>query len=340
MNRPFLTRFRRVVAGGLLVALVAVAAACDTGEALDETELASTELTALAEDLTQELSLSTEAAQDLRAAFATHEGRAGEPGFLWYVARDLQQSLSDEQKEKLFARMDQRGERWFRRGERPGFGRRGGPMSGRFGDRPRGDGPVAEVLASLTDEQKEAMQAVRETYRPQLQALMQQRRDGTLAPDAVREQMTTLREAMRAEIDAIFTPEQKAALEAARADVKARAEERHDAAQAVMTEVLGLTAAQQADLEALKEEMRAEMQTLREQVQAGTLERDAVRDAFSALHEARMEAMAEILTAEQVEIVKIHRVLMQHQGRRMAKRAMQRRGGPGGFGPFGDGPGN
>ncbi|ARA94723.1 hypothetical protein AWN76_017220 [Rhodothermaceae bacterium RA] len=336
------THFRRVVGGGLLVMLIAAVAACNTGEALvePEAELESTELAALAESLTQELALSDEAAQDLRAALATHEDRAREPGFLWYVARDLQQRLTEEQKETLFARLEQRPER---PGTRPGMGqrdgRRGGPMGGRFGAGLRGDGPVAEVLATLTDEQKEAMQAVREAYRPRFQELMQQRRAESLTPEAFREQLQALREAMRAEMEAILTPEQKAEMEAARAEARTRAEARREATRAAMVEVLGLTAEQQTAMQALREEMQAERESLREQAQAGTLEADALREALEALRATHDEAMAEILTPEQLEIVKIHRVLAQRQGRRMAGAASQRRGRPGRFGPPGGGAG-
>ncbi|RMH68241.1 MAG: hypothetical protein D6685_02425 [Bacteroidetes bacterium] len=325
--------------------LIAAVAACNTGEALvePEAELESTELAALAESLTQELALSEADARDLRAALATHEDRAREPGFLWYVAQDMQQRLTEEQKERLFARLDQRRDRPFRPGSRPGFGRRdgrrGGPTGGRFGAGLRGDGPVAEVMATLTDAQKDSMQAVRETYRPQIQALMQQRREGALTPEAFREQLQALRQAMRAEMEAILTPEQKAEMEAARAEARSRAEAWWEAARAARNEVLGLTAEQQTAMQALREEMQAERESLREQVQAGTLEWDALREALAALRDAHDAALAEILTPEQLEIVKIHRVLAQRQGRRMAGAASQRRGRPGRFGPPGGGAG-
>lgn len=302
-------------------------AACDSGQLLEETEPLDDDTAQMADALVQDLALSTQEATALRTSMASHEGLRGEPGFLWRVAADLQASLTAEQKERLFARAEQ----MQQRDHRPRHQRR---QALRFllGDHLHGDGPLADVFATLTDEQRQALETIRESYRPQLRDLMAQRRDGALDAADFREQMQALREAMRAEIEAVLTDEQKAALEAAREQMKADREERRAAVAAVRDEVLGLTDEQKTALEELHAEHRAELQSLREQLEAGTAEPDELREAFEALREAHTEALAAVLTAEQLEIVTIHRILQHHVGKRMLKRRLGQRGDGAGFG--------
>lgn len=120
-----------------------------------------------------------------------------------------------------------------------GHGRRGpGGPEGFHG--PRGGGFMMRGLmkdVNLTDAQKEQIKQIREANKPnpadfeKIRTLMEAKRNGTITADqeaqlkAFHEARKAKEESVRQQIEAIFTPEQKAQIEKNKADMKARGEE-------------------------------------------------------------------------------------------------------------------
>ncbi|MEL6769733.1 MAG: hypothetical protein AAFP18_01560 [Bacteroidota bacterium] len=306
-------RARRVTSGSdllampalfvLLLALGLLLTGCDSAD--EASDALTTDTVTLASAVTGVASDAGASSDDLVAASRSFEGRHLEPGMLWTVAAEVHSRLTPEQLTRLEAKLDERrAEREDRRAERGNRPR--GPRGGRGGPR---DGALDRVLTddlTLTDAQQAAIDAIREAYRAEFEAL----REGDLANDDRRAQARALAEAMKSEIDAVLTEAQIAALEAHRADREAQREERRAAEQAAMADALDLTDAQQTDLEALRAEMEA---------QRGTIDRNAAREAFQA-------GLAEILDDTQEEIAMVHAALRMHLV-----------GGPGHRGPRGPG---
>ncbi|GAB5520169.1 MAG: hypothetical protein RhofKO_24200 [Rhodothermales bacterium] len=320
-----------------LAATVGLSACDTTNAALDTSSIDSPQLETMVTSLADDLDLSAQTTQDLSNAVAARQDDQREPGFLWYVAADLQESLSDSEKADLFAKAETQREALRERMEAFRENRQGteGMRRNRRGVR-QGGGEALERLRDnapieLTDEQKEAMKAVREQYRPQLQALREQVQAETLTREAAREQGKALREAMKADVQAILTDEQKATLEAAREERKAKREDRNDqradrreASRNAMIDALDLTDEQQAALAALRDENKTEREATREQVKAArengeTVDREAMREQAQAARTAHREAMDDILTDDQQEIVQLHRILAQGAAKQMVK---------------------
>jgi Spy/CpxP family protein refolding chaperone len=120
------------------------------------------------------------------------------------------------------------------RGDGPGRRGPGGP-EGMLGG-PGMFGPMMKGV-NLTDAQKAQIKQIRETNRPnpadfqQMRTLMEAKRNGTPTADqqaqlkAFHEAQRAKGESIRQQIDAVFTPEQKAQMEKNKADMKARREE-------------------------------------------------------------------------------------------------------------------
>ncbi len=325
---------------GLFILLLGVAlAACDSQSPVeneaDTTEQAVAELTS---ELSQDLSLSGSQQQALQGAVDRNRHRMHEPGFLWTLAAELQATLSDEQKQRLFDLAAQRADGG------PGMGRPGGPGHGGPGglgpgNRPghggpgHGDAERAPCFTLddvLTDAQQAAIEEIRERYRAQIEPLLEARRNETITPEEFRAQMEALRAAMQAEIDALLTDEQKADIEArreaCRAEGEAEREARREAERAAMIEALGLTGEQVAALDALHEAQKAERDALLAQLDAGTLTREDVQTALAALHDAADAALQDLFDETQWEIKLIHDALASRM------RGIAGRRGPGGFG--------
>src|SRR5690554_2241155 len=94
---------------GVLVLVISLSlSACDnlTGPGRND-NLETSELSAMVDVLTQELSLSPKQQQDVQKAFFDHETRRHEPGYLWIVAAEVQQTLTPEQTQEPFERASQ-----------------------------------------------------------------------------------------------------------------------------------------------------------------------------------------------------------------------------------------
>ena len=288
--------------------LVFTVAACDSDpSALVDEEATSAELTDLAARLSTDLDLSTEQAQAINSLVTVSDGERPEPGRLWTVAAELQQTLTDEQKTTLFETVEQRAAELAegRQGRRFNRDKQGNTRRfQRQGD--KGSGFLNEFL---TPEQQEHMKALREANREEMKALMEARQTGSLSQEAFREQARALREANREEMQALLTDEQKATLEEKRDERKAAAAEAKERATAARTEALGLSVDQDAALASMREAHQAERKALVEKIRAGDLDREAVKAQVETAREARKAALAEILTPEQVEIVEIHNAL-------------------------------
>lgn len=329
----------------LIIGLAMLVAACDSSSAIDGSSVdsstfeSSTQSVFTSEDIALMASDLGVTSSDLAALSAVSPDTRN----LWALAAELHATLSDEQRARLLERLEQMGadrraagERAGRpgqagqHGQRPGGQRPGGQRPGGFvpgqGGQPGAGRGDALAALDLTAEQEEALAAIREDFRAQMQALPADR-------DARREAMTALRDDMHAAILGVLTVEQAAQLEEHRAEAEAEREARQAERQAerearraenkaARAEALGLTDAQIAaldDLEAAREAFREEMQALRD---AGT-PIEEIRAAMDVHRQAQRDAMEQILTEEQLEITGIHRVLTL----RMAARRAQ--GGPG-----------
>lgn len=290
-----------------LVVLVFGLAACDESitdlaDDIGGQVVAIGDVDALLTGFTEGLSLTSgqiAAVNELAARFGE---RRGEPGALWRLAGELHGTLTAEQIARIVDRQTEQLEQMAARGgDRLAFGR----GAGRFGHGPRG-GP-GHLLSDATDEQRQAIREVLESFRPQFEALHERLRSGEITLQEFRAQVQELREAVHAELDPLLTAEQRAALDEHRAQREAFMEE----AKAVRNEVLGLTDAQIAELEALVEQ--------RMSAPLG----DASIAARIAAHR---EAVAAILSDTQMEIGSLYYAL---------RAAAVRENGRGPRGPFG-----
>jgi hypothetical protein len=157
----------------------------------------------------------------------------------------------------------------------------------------------------LTDEQVSQIEAIITATRDQLTAIHEQVRDGALTREQAHEQIRTIRENERAQIEAVLTEEQRAKFEELR-----RQHGRQFNAQR-LADFLGLTDEQAAQVDSIMQSHWEQVHALREQVEAGTLTREQAREQIQALHEAERDQLASILTEEQVN--RFNRILRHHR---------------------------
>ncbi|QXD15049.1 hypothetical protein GQ464_016825 [Rhodocaloribacter litoris] len=300
---------------GIVLAAALLPVACDTTQPLTETDTTGAETQAVTEELQSTLQLDAAQTAELGRLLGRLEQQEREPGALWTVAAALHERLNEAQRERLREQVAALQERAG--AERPGPFRRPGRRDRQGAPAPFGDrGPLAD---DLTDEQRAALEELRDRFREQMQTLRQQRQDGTLTDEDFRRQIREQASAMREAAQALLTEEQQAALAARQEERRRQGAERREAARAARAEALGLTAEQQAALERLVERHREAVQALFREVRDGTRDREALRDELQTLRAEHRAEVAGILTEAQQEIVALHHLLAARVLRQAAK---------------------
>jgi hypothetical protein len=300
----FLRTWPPLLALGVAILLLV---GCDT-VASDGVETEPQASNPLVEMLNAELDLTAEQQRSLRdrteAVSLPAFGRSTRdttsspaPGMLWTVAADLQETLTDAQKERLFER-----NRALRRELRSEM--RDGPRGAVWNRLPRG---VRQVLReSLTDAQKEELRTLRRELRTAIRDTRNQLQEGTLSPAQFRTNVQELRTDFREDARAVLTDAQRERLQALREAAAERRAER----QATRAEVLNLTDAQQEAIGTARQETRERIRTIRIEQISGTRNRDEARQAIRDVRSSMHETLRETLTDVQYETIRLHRSLV------------------------------
>ena len=308
---------RNLLVTPLFITLALFTAGCENPFAQnDEIQLDSPELEMFSSDLENDLNLSDKSARNLRSALGRH-GRGGErdrePGFLWKLAAELQQTLTEEEKNNIFTKLEEVKEK--------------GKDRGKDADKDRGkkDGGALRVIYSvLTDDQKPQFDAIMEEFRSGMDAIFASIKAGEMTREEAKAEIESMEETMKSAIDALLTDDQKAQLEQMRADRNAEKKAYMESVRQAKIEALGLTDDQITAIEAARAETKAAMEALKAQVESEDQTKEEAREAAKAIFEANKTAMDAIFTATQIEIIKIHKYL------EMRWRHNKERGGKGG----------
>ena len=287
------------------------AVGCDNPMLDNAAELDSPELQDFAKELSSDLGLSESSASAVNDVLNRHgrKGKHREPGFLWKVAGELAVELSDEEKARLFEKMDEK--------EIPLFG----SSKGKKGK--KGKSYFSQIKKVLTDDQKVTFKAIKVAYKERFKAIHEQVKDGTLSKEDAKAQKDALKEAMKAEIDALLTEEQKAQLEQNKADRKEKRKAYRDSTKAVKVAVLGMTTDQLTAFDAAHQEARDAAKALFEKSKNGDIDKDTLREGLKNIFAAKNEKMLDIFDDSQIEIIKIHKALSlrkkKHKGKKGKK---------------------
>ena len=287
------------------------AVGCDNPMLDNAAELDSPELQDFAKELSSDLGLSESSASAVNDVLNRHgrKGKHREPGFLWKVAGELAVELSDEEKARLFEKMDEK--------EIPLFG----SSKGKKGK--KGKSYFSQIKKVLTDDQKVTFKAIKVAYKERFKAIHEQVKDGTLSKEDAKAQKDALREALKAEIDALLTDEQKAQLEQNKADRKEKRKAYRDSTKAVKVAVLGMTTDQLTAFDAAHQEARDAAKALFEKSKNGDIDKDTLREGLKNIFAAKNEKMLDIFDDSQIEIIKIHKALSlrkkKHKGKKGKK---------------------
>jgi molecular chaperone GrpE (heat shock protein) len=264
----------------------------------------------MTETLTAELQLSSAAAADVQGTMTDVNTVDRVRGWKWKLASRLQTVLTTEQKERLF-NLTERFE------ERDVFGLvcfvgpRGlaGPDWHYRADFKNRLHVLRLISDLLSAEQIEQIRAIENRYHAAVRELIASARAGNITREEFRTELSSLIESVTAEIRALLTDEQIAALEEILAERKQSFEEVVAAMKAAMYEALEATVEQIDAVESLCDRLTTSKDALFAQFVAGELTREELKSALNELNEIEKEQLMVVLDSKQMEIVLIHKAL-------------------------------
>ena len=301
-----------------IASILLVITGCENSMRSESSNLDSAELQELSSELTYDLGLSKSSTDAMNKSLNRHGkgGKHREPGFLWKVAAEMSDQLTDEEKAVLFEKMYEK--------DIPLFGGSKGKKS-KSGK--KGKSQSRDLFNILNDDQKDLYKAMMAAYKAKFKSLRDQVKDGSLSKEDAKDQMKALKEAKQAEVDALLTDDQKAQLEQNKADRNAKRQAYRDSSKAVMVETLGMTEDQVSAYDAANQEAKDATSALFEQAKNGDIDRETLRASLKLVFTTKNEKLTAIFNDQQLDIIKIRKALeMRMKKHRSSKGDKARKG--------------
>ncbi len=279
---------------------------CDTMNNDSDVNLDDPELQALAEGLNADIGLSKSSDDALKDALNRH-GKDGkhrrDPGFLWNVAAEMQESLTQEEKDKMFEWMDANSVAFLHAPERKDH-------RGPKGD--KGGIDIRLMMTVMDTDQQEALKNIMDSYRSQMDAVMRAMKDGTKDEATAKAEIEALELAMKNEIDSLLTDEQKDRMDRLQADMKQKRDDAFQAERDAMVAALEMTTEQEASLAEINQKHEDAVKALFEEMKnAGdSADRKEFEDRIKDLNVTRNNELELLFSDKQLEVVKVHASLV------------------------------
>ena len=279
---------------------------CDTMNNDGDVHLDDPELQALAEGLNADIGLSKSSDDALKDALNRH-GKDGkhrrDPGFLWNVAAEMQESLTQEEKDKMFEWMDANSVAFLHAPERKDH-------RGPKGD--KGGIDIRLMMTVMDTDQQEALKNIMDSYRSQMDAVMRAMKDGTKDEATAKAEIEALELAMKNEIDSLLTDEQKDRIDRLQADMKQKRDDAFQLERDAMVAALEMTTEQEASLAEINQKHEDAVKALFEEMKnAGdSADRKEFEDRIKDLIATRNNELELLFSDKQLEVVKVHASLV------------------------------
>ncbi len=279
---------------------------CDTMNNESDVNLDDPELQALAEGLNADIGLSKSSDDAFKDALNRH-GKDGkhrrDPGFLWKVAAEMQQNLTQEEKDKMFAWMDAHSVAFLHAPERKDH-------RGPKGD--KGGMDIRLMMTVMDTDQQEALKNIMDSYRSQMDEVFRAMKDGTKDEATAKAEIEALELAMKNEIDSLLTDEQKDRIDRLQADMKQKRDDAFQLERDAMVAALEMSADQEAGLAEINQKHSDALKALFEEMKnAGdSADRKDFEGRIKDLSVTRNNELELLFSDNQLEVIKVHASLV------------------------------
>ena len=277
----------------------------------DEIAIDSQELEFFSRSIEEDISLSRNSTNKLRNGInefgvKNKLDKDREPGFLWYLAADMQSNLNSEEKAEIFMKVENKNHKKnkykqknneFERDEKNNNGHNQGEK---------------DLFEIITENQMIEYNLIVENFMNRMDSIKNRVESGEISKEDVESEIEENYSLMNQAIDDLLTDDQKIQL----IEMKAQRAKEKDAFYLPMEEAkndaLGLSDNQIESLKAFQKDFEDLMLNLKNQIEVGEVDKETARETIDSLKINHRKNIESILNDVQIEIMKIHNFLSYH----------------------------
>ena len=277
----------------------------------DEITIDSQELEFFSRSIEEDISLSRNSTNKLRNGInefgvKNKLDKNREPGFLWYLAADMQSNLNSEEKAEIFMKVKNKNHKKnkykqknneFERDEKNNNGHNQGEK---------------DLFEIITENQMIEYNLIVENFMNRMDLIKNRVESGEISREDVESEIEENYSLMNQAIDDLLTDDQKIQL----IEMKAQRAKEKDAFYLAMKEAkndaLGLSDNQIESLKAFQKDFEDLMLNLKNQIEVGEVDKETARESIDSLKINHRKNIESILNDVQIEIMKIHNFLSYH----------------------------
>ena len=277
----------------------------------DEVAIDSEELEFFSRSIEEDISLSKNSKNKLRRGInefgeKNKHDKDRKPGFLWYLASEMQSTLNDEEKAEIFANIENKNHKInkprqkhneFERDEKNNNGHNQGEK---------------DLFEIITDVQMIEYNLIVENFTIRMNSIKNRVESGEISREDVELEIEKNYSLMNQAIDDLLTEDQKIQLIEMKAQREKEKEEFYLAMEEAKNKALGLSDNQIESLGSFQKDFEDSMLNLRLQIEAGELNKETAGESIKSLRENHRLNIESLLNDVQIEIMKIHNFLSYH----------------------------
>ena len=277
----------------------------------DEIAIDSQELEFFSRSIEEDISLSRNSTNKLRNGInefgvKNKLDKNREPGFLWYLAADMQSNLNSEEKAEIFMKVENKNHKKnkykqknneFERDEKNNNGHNQGEK---------------DLFEIITENQMIEYNLIVENFMNRMDSIKNRVESGEISREDVESEIEENYSLMNQAIDDLLTDDQKIQLIEMKAQRVKEKEAFYFAMEEAKNDALGLSDNQIESLKAFQKDFEDLMLNLKNQIEVGEVDKETARESINSLKTNHRKNIESILNDVQIEIMKIHNFLSYH----------------------------
>ena len=277
----------------------------------DEIAIDSQELEFFSRSIEEDISLSRNSTNKLRNGInefgvKNKLDKNREPGFLWYLAADMQSNLNSEEKAEIFMKVENKNHKKnkykqknneFERDEKNNNGHNQGEK---------------DLFEIITENQMIEYNLIVENFMIRMDSIKNRVESGEISRQDVESEIEENYSLMNQAIDDLLTDDQKIQLIEMKAQRVKEKEAFYFAMEEAKNDALGLSDNQIESLKAFQKDFEDLMLNLKNQIEVGEVDKETARESIDSLKTNHRKNIELIFNDVQIEIMKIHNFLSYH----------------------------
>ena len=277
----------------------------------DEITIDSQELEFFSRSIEEDISLSRNSTNKLRNGInefgvKNKLDKNREPGFLWYLAAEMQSNLNSEEKAEIFTKVKNKNHKKIKYKQKNNEFERDEKNNNGYNQGEK------DLFKILTEEQMIEYNLIVENFMIMMDSIKNRMESGEISREDIESEIEENYSLMNQAIDDLLTDDQKIQLIEMKAQRVKEKEAFYLEMEEAKNDALGLSDNQIESLKAFQKDFEDLMLNLKNQIEVGEVDKETARESINSLKTNHRKNIESILNDVQIEIMKIHNFLSYH----------------------------